>query len=77
MRRCGMTEERRSTARSLARRHCLRLHTHLCETVDEQEHCLERFGRRPVEMLDEWGWVGDDVWLAHGIHIDDGEMARL
>ena len=61
----------------LARRHGLRLHTHLCETVEEQEHCLERFGRRPVEMLDEWGWVGDDVWLAHGIHIDDGEMTRL
>ena len=61
----------------LARRHGLRLHTHLCETVEEQEHCLERCGRRPVEMLDEWGWVGDDVWLAHGIHIDDGEMARL
>ena len=61
----------------LARRHGLRLHTHLCETVEEQEHCLERFGRRPVEMLDEWGWVGDDVWLAHGIHIDDDEMGRL
>ena len=61
----------------LARRHGLRLHTHLCETVEEQEHCLERFGRRPVEMLDEWGWVGDAVWLAPGIHIDDGEMARL
>ena len=61
----------------LARRHGLRLHTHLCETVEEQEHCLERFGRRPVEMLEEWGWVGNDVWLAHGIHIDDDEMARL
>jgi cytosine/adenosine deaminase-related metal-dependent hydrolase len=61
----------------LARRHGLRLHTHLCETVEEQAHCLERFGRRPVEMLDEWGWVGDDVWLAHGIHIDDDEMAIL
>jgi len=61
----------------LARRHGLRLHTHLCETVEEQEHCLERFGRRPGEMLDEWGWVGDDVWLAHGIHIADDEMARL
>jgi cytosine/adenosine deaminase-related metal-dependent hydrolase len=61
----------------LARRHGLRLHTHLCETVEEQQHCLERFGRRPVEMLDEWGWLGDDVWLAHGIHIDDDEMARL
>ena len=61
----------------LARRHGLRLHTHLGETLEEQEHCLERFGRRPVEMLEEWGWVGNDVWLAHGIHIDDDEMARL
>ena len=61
----------------LARRHDLRLHTHLCETVEEQAHCLERFGRRPVEMLEEWGWVGDDVWLAHGIYIDDDEMAVL
>ena len=61
----------------LARRHGLRLHTHLCETIEEQEHCLDRFGRRPVEMLDEWGWVGHDVWLAHGIHIDHTEMDRL
>jgi len=61
----------------LARRLGLRLHTHLCETVEEQAHCLERFGRRPVEMLDEWGWVGDDVWLAHGIHIGNDEVGRL
>jgi cytosine/adenosine deaminase-related metal-dependent hydrolase len=61
----------------LARKHGLRLHTHLCETIDEQEHCLERFGRRPVDQLAEWGWMGDDVWLAHGIHIADDEMAAL
>ncbi|MCY3861556.1 MAG: amidohydrolase family protein, partial [bacterium] len=62
---------------ALARQHGLRLHTHLCETIDEQEHCLERFGRRPVEQLDDWGWVGDDVWLAHGIWINDEEIVRL
>ncbi|SUZ80790.1 uncharacterized protein METZ01_LOCUS33644 [marine metagenome] len=73
----SVTPELMVESAELARRHRLRLHTHLCETVEEQQHCLERFGRRPVEMLDEWGWVGDDVWLAHGIHIDDGEMARL
>ncbi|MEM7288055.1 MAG: 8-oxoguanine deaminase [Actinomycetota bacterium] len=61
----------------LARRHGLRMHTHLCETVDEQEHCLERFGRRPVDQLAEWGWLGSDVWLAHGIWLDDDEIARL
>ena len=73
----SVTTELMVEAAELARRHGLRLHTHLCETVDEQHHCVERFGRRPVEMLDEWGWVGDDVWLAHGIHIDDAEMVRL
>jgi len=61
----------------LARKHGLRLRTHLCETIDEQEHCLERFGRRPVDQLAEWGWMGDDVWPAHGIHIADDEMAAL
>ena len=73
----SVTPELMVESAELARRHGLRLHTHLCETIEEQQHCLERFGRRPVEMLDEWGWVGDDVWLAHGIHIDDDEMARL
>jgi len=73
----SVTPELMVESAELARRHGLLLHTHLCETVEEQQHCLERFGRRPVEMLDEWGWVGDDVWLAHGIHIDDDEMARL
>ena len=62
---------------ALARQQGLRLHTHLCETIDEQEHCMERFGRRPVEQLDDWGWVGDDVWLAHGIWINDEEVAQL
>ena len=73
----SVTTELMVESAELARRLGLRLHTHLCETIDEQEHCLERFGRRPVEMLDEWGWVGDDVWLAHGIHIDDHEMGVL
>ena len=62
---------------ALARRHGLRLHTHLAETLDEEHHCLERFGLRPVEVLDEWGWIAPDVWVAHGIHFDDAEVARL
>ena len=62
---------------ALARRHGLRLHTHLGETIDEEHHCLERFGRRPTDLLDEWGWIAPDVWVAHGIHLDDGEVARM
>jgi cytosine/adenosine deaminase-related metal-dependent hydrolase len=61
----------------LARRHELRLHTHLAETEDEERDVLERFGRRPVDLLDELGWIGGDVWVAHGIHFDDAEVTRL
>ena len=73
----SVSSELMEASAALARQHGLRLHTHLCETIDEQEHCLERFGHRPVEQLDDWGWVGDDVWLAHGIWINDEEVARL
>ncbi len=62
---------------ALARRHGLRLHTHLAETRDEEADCLRRFGARPLAVLDDWGWVADDVWFAHGIHFDDDEVARL
>jgi cytosine/adenosine deaminase-related metal-dependent hydrolase len=62
---------------ALARRRGLRLHTHLAETVDEERDSLARFGRRPVDLLDDLGWVAGDVWVAHGIHFDDAEVARL
>jgi len=62
---------------ALARRRGVRLHTHLCETIEEQHHCLERFGARPVDVLADWGWLGDDVWLAHAIHLEVDEIARL
>ena len=61
----------------LARRHGLRLHTHLAETREEEADCLARFGKRPLAVLDGWGWVAPDVWFAHGIHFDDDEIARL
>jgi len=61
----------------LARSLGVRLHTHLAETEDENEFCLDRFGVRPVDYLERTGWLGDDVWLAHGIFFDDDEIARL
>ena len=61
----------------LAERHDCRLHTHLAETRDETEFCLERFGYRPVDYLEDVGWMSDRVWLAHGIHFNDDEIARL
>ena len=64
-------------AAELARRRGVRLHTHLAETLDEERFCQERFGVRPVDYLDELGWLGEDVWLAHCVHLDDGEIARF
>ena len=61
----------------LARRHGVRLHTHVAETLDEERFCIGRFGRRPVELMEDLGWTGDDVWYAHGIHLSDSEVGRI
>jgi cytosine/adenosine deaminase-related metal-dependent hydrolase len=61
----------------LARDLGVRLHTHLCETVDEQNYCLEAVGMRPLDYMESVGWVGSDVWYAHGIHFDDRELDLL
>ncbi len=61
----------------LAERFGCRLHTHLGETRDENEYCLEHYGCRPVDYLEECGWLTDRVWLAHGIHFNDDEVRRL
>ncbi len=66
----------RETAR-LARRHGVRLHTHLSETQDENAYCLEHFGCRPLEFLERVEWIGSDIWLAHGIWFEDDELRRL
>ena len=66
----------RQTA-ALADRLGVRLHTHLAETEDENAFCLERFGCRPLDYLEECGWLNERTWLAHGIHFTEHEIARL
>jgi cytosine/adenosine deaminase-related metal-dependent hydrolase len=61
----------------LARKHGCHLHTHLCETKEEEAYCLQHFGKRPVEFAESLGWSGADVWFAHGIHVASDEIARL
>lgn len=61
----------------LARKLGVRLHTHLAETIDEERFCLERFGKRPLSYMEEVGWVGPDVWMAHCVYLDDGEIRRM
>ncbi|MEV6846081.1 8-oxoguanine deaminase [Actinoplanes sp. NPDC051411] len=73
----SVTSRLMSEAASLARAKGVRLHTHLAETSDEEDYCREHFGRTPVEYAEQVGWLGDDVWLAHGVHLDDRAIARL
>ena len=61
----------------LARQYGVRLHTHLCETKDEENFMLQREGVRPLEYMARLGWIGDDVWYAHGIHFNDEELRLL
>ena len=62
---------------TLARRLGLPLHTHLAETVEEEEYCRELYGCTPVEYLDTLGWLSDDVWCAHCVHLAAAEVARF
>jgi cytosine/adenosine deaminase-related metal-dependent hydrolase len=61
----------------LARRLGLKMHTHLCETLDEERDTLARYHKRPLELMEDFGWIGDDVWYAHGIHFNDDEIRLL
>jgi cytosine/adenosine deaminase-related metal-dependent hydrolase len=61
----------------LARRLGLTLHTHLAETVEEESYCQELYGCRPVEYLEELGWLDGDVWCAHCVHLNDADVARF
>lgn len=60
---------------ALARAHGVRLHTHLAETIEEEEFCLATFGMRPVAYVESLGWTGSDVWHAHCVHLSDAESA--
>jgi 8-oxoguanine deaminase len=66
----------RATA-ELAEQRDVRLHTHLAETEDENRYCLEKLGCRPLQYLEDCGWLGERTWLAHGIHFNGEEMVRL
>ncbi len=61
----------------LARKHGVRLHTHLAETLDEEDYCHEMYGCRPVELMEKVGWLGNDVWFAHCVHLNEDEIGKL
>jgi 8-oxoguanine deaminase len=73
----SVTKEIMAESAALADRLDVRLHTHLAETLDEEDFCREMFGLRTVDYLDSVGWLTDRTWLGHGIHFSDAEIARL
>lgn len=73
----SVTKELMRESASLARRYKVRLHTHLCETIDEEETCRRMYGIRPLELMEECSLIGPDVFYAHGIHFSDDELLTL
>ncbi len=73
----SVTPELMRDTAELARETGVLLHTHLAETKDEEEFCRERFGRRPVEYLEELEWLASDVWLAHLVNVGQDDIRRL
>jgi cytosine/adenosine deaminase-related metal-dependent hydrolase len=72
-----VSERLMTGAAGLARRKGVRLHTHLAETLDEERQCLAEVGCTPAEYADKLGWLGDDVWLAHAVHLAPDAIRRL
>jgi cytosine/adenosine deaminase-related metal-dependent hydrolase len=70
----SVTAELMRQSAALAREYGVHLHTHLAETKDEEDFCIEKFGHRPVAYMQEVDWIGNDVWFAHSVHVDDAEI---
>ncbi len=73
----SVTEDLMRESARLARAYGVQLHTHLAETADEEEFCLATSGKRPVGYAESLGWLGDDVWFAHGVHINPAEIREM
>jgi 8-oxoguanine deaminase len=73
----SVTRDLMAESAALAEKLDVRLHTHLAETLDEEDFCRERFGLRTVDYLESVGWLTDRTWVGHGIHFDDAEITRL
>jgi cytosine/adenosine deaminase-related metal-dependent hydrolase len=70
----SVTSDLMKQSAKLAREYGVHLHTHLAETEDEEQFCMDMFGHRPVGYMQEVDWVGDDVWFAHAVWVNDEEI---
>ncbi|WP_238902848.1 8-oxoguanine deaminase [Clostridium sp. YIM B02506] len=73
----SVTKDLMIETKNLARKLKVMMHTHIAETLDEENFCIDKYGRRPFELMEDLEWVGSDVWFAHGIHLNDREINNL
>ena len=73
----SVTAELMRDSAELARRAGVRMHTHVAETTDEEEFCLQTYGRTPAQYAEDLGWLGPDVWLAHCVHLSGEAVGRF
>jgi 8-oxoguanine deaminase len=73
----SVTKRIMTESAKLAERHNCQLHTHLCQTLEEEQYCVHLYGMRPVDLLEETGWMSPRAWLAHGIYFEPQEIVRL
>ncbi len=73
----SVTTDLMAASADLARAHGVTLHTHLAETMDEEDFCVAAFGKRPLDYAESVGWLGPDVWFAHGVWIDGDGVRRM
>ena len=73
----SVSEKLMKDSAALARKYGARLHTHLAETSDEDDYCVQVYGRRPLQVMRDCDFVGPDVWYAHGIFFNDEELDFL
>src|SRR5512133_2162204 len=70
----SVTSDLMKQSAKLARQYGVHLHTHLAETEDEEQFCMQMFGHRPVGYMQEVDWVGEDVWFAHAVWVNEQEI---
>ncbi|MCR9279557.1 MAG: 8-oxoguanine deaminase [Pseudomonadaceae bacterium] len=73
----SVTTELMQATAALADKHDVLLHTHLAETEDENQFCIDSFGKRPLDHIEDCGWLRPKTWFAHGIHFTEDEIRRL
>lgn len=73
----SVTTELMQKTIKLARKLGVRCHTHLAETLDEDNYCLDMYGKRPFDYIESVGWLGEDVWFAHCVHLNESEIKRM